>query len=110
VTQVYAQRYSASGEQIGARMRLPPSARAQRMPHIAALPSGGFAIAWVQGEIILYIQQYTRDGALNGERLRVNDGKRDYLRNPSLVALRHGELAIAWQTDDGIYLRIWQPD
>ena len=99
----------AAGRPLGGELSLSQAAGAlDRLPSLAALPHGGFAVAWQRqvpglpeaGGVLL--RCFAADGRpLGDEVLAVPTGI-----EPSVAALPGGELALAWMEREGIDWRV----
>ncbi len=99
----------AAGTPLGGELALSDGAGAlDRLPSLAALPGGGFAVAWQRqvpglpeaGGVLL--RCFDAAGRpLGDERLLAAGGI-----EPSLAALAGGELALAWMAREGIDWRV----
>ena len=108
---VYAQRFGAAGAAVGGEFRVnETTAGNQAIPGIAALPDGGWVVAWVS-EVAnawpedrdVYVRRYTSEGTpLSGE-MRVNAHTVEDQGFPGVAALAGGGFVVVWhsQPQDG---------
>ena len=119
---VYAQRFGAAGEKVGAEFRVnTTTANGQHRPQAGIADDGTCAVAWTSGQDPksgkvaasegIYAQRFGPSGAKLGAEFRVNDYLPDAQRVPSLAMDGAGNFLIAWQSygqdgsDWGVYAK-----
>lgn len=106
-TDIYAQRYSNSGDTLGANFRVNDNAWSseQRYPSIAMDTDGNFVICWQNNRhgvysYDIYAQQYGSLGDTRGANFRANDDvgwkSQDY---PSIATDASGDFVICWRDE-----------
>jgi hypothetical protein len=103
---VQLQRFSGSGEKLGSQIQANiTTAYNQRSSTLAALASGGFAVAWIsenqrfENSADVYARTFSAAGSpLTGE-MRLNTGT-NVCASPSLVGLPTGGFVAAWSEFD----------
>ncbi len=98
---IYAQRYSNSGDALGANFRV--SDRGGSLPSIAMDAAGDFVICWKgcrPGDLgDIYAQRYSSSGDTLGANFRVNDDVGvSYQSFPSIAMDADGDFVICWNT------------
>lgn len=121
---VYGQILSPAGQKIGGEFLINQFTRFnQRTPSIAALPSGGFVVAWVSEQerlaapnlgsntvptsatsvvtpsVDIYARLYTSSGTPAGNEFLVNTDSNP-CANPSVAAAADGSLLVVWGAHD----------
>jgi phage-related protein len=113
-TEVYAQRFAASGEAVGGPILVNGGAPGNAsIPAALGLPDGGFVIAWLArggdapNSYGVYAQRFNADGSTLGTAFLVNDTVAgNQLIYPTsggtpVMALDHqGNLVVSWWTED----------
>jgi len=100
---IYAQRYSSSGDRLGTDFRVNDDAGSsfQEFPSIAMDAYGDFIICWQDGrngDYDIYAQRYSMVGDRVGVNLRVNDDVgTSWQRYPSVSMDAYGDFIICWQ-------------
>jgi Ca2+-binding RTX toxin-like protein len=90
------------------------SAGAQTASAVAALPDGGWVVAWTsEGQdgsgAGVYGQRYSAAGATVGDEFAINTTKTSTQDGPALTALADGGWVVAWQSyQGGSYNIYWQ--
>ncbi|MCP4339446.1 MAG: hypothetical protein GY799_11295, partial [Desulfobulbaceae bacterium] len=123
---VYAQRYDASGAEVGVEFKVNTEiANHQSVPSIAAFADGSFIIVWnsnVQDSDSygIYAQRYDTNGNPNGSEFKINTTTTGSQSWASLTILPNGDFVITWQstgqdvpaetTNNGIYGQIYNAD
>jgi hypothetical protein len=110
---VFGQRFSPSGQKIGAEFQVNQYASFnQRTPSVAGLKDGGFVVAWVseqrrfQNSIDIYARVFGSGGA-TGNELLVNTTT-NICANPIVEDLPTGGFVAAWsQRDIGVRENEW---
>jgi hypothetical protein len=107
---VFAQRYSAAGEQLGSEFQVNTyTPRGQGGSSIAALEHGGFVITWTSTSqddstsrryAGVYGQGYDSGGRKVGAEFQINTHTRDNQSNPVVAALRGGFFVVTWTSVD----------
>jgi hypothetical protein len=101
---VRGQRFSATGERLGASFLVNEvTAGFQRRPK-AALRAGAVIVAWEAGSNTraarsIHSRLLTRRGEALGSELRVDSGQTPTVRTMSMAAAPAGETLIAWEAD-----------
>ena len=101
--QIYAQRYNAAGEPLGANLHVDPVPQdwAQRFPTLALAAGGGFVVAWndERGEYTdIYARRFDAAGEPLGESFCVNTAAGDcYHGYPAVASVAAGEFCIVWE-------------
>lgn len=104
---VYVQRLDASGERLGAPIRVNstlPGLQGASLPVIAALEGGGFVVSWTdqsgvngdQDGSAIKAQVFTNAGVKVGRELQVNVVTEGEQTSPYVSALRTGGFVISW--------------
>jgi hypothetical protein len=97
---IYAQRFTSSGESIGSNFRVTPQDSNQLSPQIACSPEGYSVICWNdrrRNQWDVYAQIYTPDGQGIGENFRVNNDTGAAQQLLGDVAInRLGEFIVVW--------------
>ena len=114
---IYAQRYAASGQALGAEFQVnTTSAGQQRFPAVATDADGDFVVAW-QGQSAdgsdydVYARRYTAAGEPLGEEFRVKTTVTGTQGHPTVAAGGLGAFVIAWESNSqdgsgsGVYAR-----
>ncbi len=121
-TDIYAQRFSATGTPQGANAKVndDPGTVEQYSPAVSFAASGDYVIAWGDdraddGDI--YARRYSADGTPLGGNFLVNDdGAGVSQSSPSVAADSSGKFVIAWyddrggEGDDDIYAQRYESD
>lgn len=114
---IYAQRYTATGNQFGAEFRVhSTTASDQRLPSITALNDGGFAVVWSSlnedgSGYGVYGQLWTSNGTPNGGQFRANNTAINDQLDSVVAALDGGGFVVAWASNGqdgsgfGVYAR-----
>jgi len=102
---VKAQLFDPAGAKLGGEFPVPPAAViVQSGPATAALPDGGFVVAWEQwdpdGQIIV-AQRFDSEGDRVGGAFEVADAGDGYRFDPEVTVLADGELAFTWTWTNG---------
>ena len=120
-TDIFMQRYSASGERVGAQSRVNGYTLAEQSnPDVIALADGGFLVAWTSkgkdgSGWGVYAQRYRADGTKLGSEFRVGDVTQGNQAHVDLAAREDGGFTITWASDnhDGsgyaVVSRVYQP-
>ncbi|MCP4394282.1 MAG: hypothetical protein GY804_08490, partial [Alphaproteobacteria bacterium] len=101
---VYAQRYDASGAEIGIEFKVNTYfSGAQQHPSVAPLPGGGFVIAWSSqyqdtSSAGVYFLRFDSNGIAIGSELKANTHITGNQWHPSVAVLASGEFVIAWES------------
>jgi Ca2+-binding RTX toxin-like protein len=99
---VYAQRYNAGGQPVGAEFRVNTvTADSQSQPTVTALADGGFVVAWTSngqdGSVGgIYAQRYNAGGQPVGAEFQVNTVTANSQFEPTITALADGGFVVAW--------------
>jgi hypothetical protein len=107
---VYAQRFDAAGQKLGAEFRVNQfTGRNQRTPAVAALADGNFAVAWISElqrsaeSVDVYARVFTAAGAAATGELQVNPTPVGICANPAIAASASGGFAVAWSQKGGVF-------
>jgi len=97
---IYAQRFNASGNKIGAEIRVAISSRVEKQPDVAMDSSGDFVVTWVDqvssNDTDIKAQRFSSTGALRGSTIIVaSDSKNEEI--PTIGIDSNGNFVIAWQ-------------
>ncbi|MDO8607286.1 MAG: cadherin-like domain-containing protein [Phaeospirillum sp.] len=101
---IYGQRYTASGTAMGAEFRANTYTTSdQGLPVVAALPDGGFAVAWQSccqggGGYGIYGQRFDINGVALGSETLINASTSYGQMAPQMLALADGAYAVTWQS------------
>jgi hypothetical protein len=97
---IYAQRFSSSGERIGSNFRVTFQDSIQWSPRVASSPEGYFVICWNdrrRNQWDVYAQIYNPRGQSIGENFRVNNDANTAQQLLGDVAInRFGEFIVVW--------------
>ena len=113
---IFGQRFDTAGEKFGSEFQVNTfTEEDQRLPQIAAMPDGGFFIAWMSdGQVASGMdvmgQRYDVQGDPVGAELFINVVTNSYQRNPSPAALNDGSVLVAFHADDwdGSYFGVFR--
>jgi len=100
---VYAQRYSSSGEAIGSNFKVnmgEGTVYQEYPPSVAMDASGGFVICWTDDNYNddIYAQRYDSSGQAVSSNFRVNDDETPYRQvAPSVSVNTCGDFVVCWQ-------------
>jgi len=103
---VYARRYTADRQPLGAEFRVnPEAANDQWQPSVAALGDGGFVVAWSSNEtdpaiIGVYGQRYDAEAKKTGKLFRVM-ATGQFRSEPSVAGLAGSEFVVAFSALQG---------
>ena len=114
--ELWARRFSQTGAALGNEFLLTGTTDGvQSLASVAALPDGGFMVAWQQvvfggsNDYDVYARRFSGDGTV-GDPFRVNLTTFSHQMRPSIAGQTDGSFVIAWQshmqsgeTDYGIY-------
>ena len=118
---IYAQRYSATGNKLGAEFRANSSTSSdQASPAVSKLAGNGFVITWQSSAQDdsgkgVYGQLYAADGAVVGSEFKVNTTTLLDQSNPSVSSLASGFI-VTWESTaqdssgKGIYAQLYTAD
>jgi phosphoheptose isomerase len=113
---VFARRFSAAGAPLGAEFRVNQfTQNDQTMPDVAAVPDGGFVVAWMSqfqntfGSDV-YARRYDADGAPLGGEFRVNVATPGNQIDPAIATDDDGGFVVTWSgegagDDSGVFAR-----
>jgi hypothetical protein len=102
---IYAQRYAATGDRLGDNFRVndDSGASSQYIPAIAMSCNGGFVVVWIDernGNWDIYGQRYSASGAKQGENFRVNDDSDSTSQvDPAVDMDSNGNFVVTWSDD-----------
>ena len=111
---VYGQLLSPTGQKVGAEFQVNTyTPYNQRTPAVAALPGGGFVVAWVSemerfdNSVDVYARLFNASAAPVSGELPVNTGT-NVCANPSVAAASDGTFMVAWgERDLTIFTNGW---
>jgi hypothetical protein len=117
---VFAQRFDARGNRLGANLQVTTDDSIQWRPCVAATKSGTFLVGWEDiragpGDTDVYARLYGADGQPAGDEFQVNDdpGVAGQVE-PEVAANRFGEFLVVWaDTRNGrkdIYAQMYAAD
>lgn len=105
---IYAQRFDAQGNRLGAEFLVndDASSATQNCPAVVALPDGGYLIFWSDnrnGNFEIYGQQLDQNGSPRGGNFRVNDDYASAHQRCSSIGMERamGNTVIAWEDERG---------
>jgi Ca2+-binding RTX toxin-like protein len=102
---IYAQRFDAAGVATGPEFRVNTVTFSDQIqPTVAALPAGGFVVAWASllqdgSNYGIYAQRYDAAGATVGSEFRVNTTTAGLQIAPAITALSDGSFVVTWQSN-----------
>jgi hypothetical protein len=102
---VYARRFDASGNPLGAAFRVNDDAgtAAQNQPAAAAAPDGGWWLVWADsrnGNADVFCQRLDRSGNAVGANFRVSDDRASSQQRVSSIAMATaGQVLVAWEDE-----------
>ncbi|WFU69349.1 hypothetical protein [Bradyrhizobium sp. CB2312] len=113
VPEMTAQIFDASGNKVGSEFRLasqPPNGGAGAS--IAALPTGGFVIAWESYEAgfahPLWVQQFAADGTKIGLQFRLDRPDSGFSPfYPKVAALADGNFVVTWRENNAAKAQVF---
>ncbi|MGQ9677934.1 MAG: hypothetical protein ACUVUD_01450 [bacterium] len=112
---IYAQRFDAAGNRLGAELRVndDESSTAQNSPAVVSSPDGGYLIFWSDnrnGNFEIYGQQVDRNGSPQGGNFQVNDDYASAHQRCSSIGMERavGNTVIAWEDERGISCDIYR--
>jgi Ca2+-binding RTX toxin-like protein len=92
------QLFTASGAKIGPEFVI---GETRDEPYVAALPAGGFVVAWIRSEDYAVVaQRYDDDGATAGDLLLVAPPTEIYRSMPAISMLASGAAVVGWSEYD----------
>jgi hypothetical protein len=105
---VFGRRYNADGSTNGGVFQVNQfTLNNQRSPAVAALPNGGFVVAWIselqrgQSSVDVFARVYNSSGTPTTTEFPINTSTTNVCANPSVAVLPNGNFAVAWsQRDD----------
>lgn len=114
---IFGQRYSATGSRVGGQFTVSKLTNDQQFPKVAGLSNGGFVVTWLsnheRGTGGVFGQRYTATGASSGAAFRINRLLNQsidlYYHYPSVAGLKDGGFVFIWEgehwdpADAGIY-------
>jgi Ca2+-binding RTX toxin-like protein len=117
-SEVYAQRFGASGQRLGSEFRVNTyTNNDQGGADVAKLEDGGFVITWASvgqdgSGAGVYAQRYNAAGMAVGDEVQVNTTTGSDQSGAAVTALADGGYAITWSYDDqwtngGIYAQVF---
>lgn len=107
---IQARRLDPSGQALGGDFQVNVyTSGDQSRPALAALPSGGFVVAWESygssGEDTsswsLLARRFTADGSAVGEPFAINEFTTSQQRDPAVAVSPEGEMLVTWQSSTG---------
>lgn len=102
---LYAQRLDGEGSPVGGTVLVAQGAPYATLqdPAVAALPGGGFLVAWAQGEsdgsFHVMQRRYTGEGLAAGDALRASSDVEHWKSVPVAARLGDGGTVILWQSE-----------
>ncbi len=102
---IYAQRYGADGNAVGAEFRVNTyTISQQEIPSVAGLTDGGFVVVWRSNGQDgsgrgIFGQRYAAGGAAAGAEFRVNTYTGDQQDDPTVISLSDGGFLVTWQSN-----------
>ncbi|WP_281023995.1 calcium-binding protein [Microvirga flavescens] len=103
--------FNADGTPVGGDFQINAKTEGlQRTPSVAALPNGGFAVAYIDlvdkpvpGDrtVSLRLASFGADGTRDGDEIMVATGGSFDVENPALSALADGRLLLTWSEFNG---------
>jgi hypothetical protein len=107
---IQAQRLSASGQKLGGEFRVNQfTTRNQRTPAVAALPGGGYVVAWISElqrsaqSVDVYARLFNASGTALTAELPVNPNPAGLCANPAVAVSPSGNFAVAWSQKEGSF-------
>jgi Ca2+-binding RTX toxin-like protein len=116
---VYMQRYDASGAALGGETLVHPgfTSDEQLRPHITALQNGSYVVTWeswgADGSAYGIFARHFDAAGNGGAEFQVNTTSADNQRLPEITKLANGGYVITWQADNqdgnntGVYYRVF---
>ena len=104
---VFAQRFSESGQALGAEFQVnSTTANNQSDPTVAMLLDGGFIVTWVDSDADgsdegVFAQRYDAGGNTVGGEFQVNDQHTGIQYKPHVTGLDDGGYVVSWTAYDG---------
>ncbi|MDB5874175.1 MAG: uncharacterized protein JWQ07_3617 [Ramlibacter sp.] len=101
---IQTQRYDSQGARVGEGVRVnTTTADSQDSPTIAALPDGGYVVAWQSWNQDgmyhgIYAQRFSANGAMAAPETLVNTFTQDDQTNPDITATADGGWVITWSS------------
>jgi hypothetical protein len=99
---VLAQRYDASGAQVGGEFRVDTVPYASQFyPQVSSDPAGNFVVVWTDQANArdIWGQRYDPAGAKKGTAFRVNVHTTGSQSHPAIASEPHGNFVVAWSSD-----------
>lgn len=103
---IFAQRYAADGTPVGGETLVSPSVGTDQVtPSVAALPDGGYLVAWAMLDssgtaggrgIGIFMRRFDEDGTASGAAQQVNSSTLQEQALPQVAALAGGDIVVAW--------------
>ena len=104
---IYGRRFNADGAASGDEFQVNQfTLNNQRSPAVAALPTGGFVVAWIselqrtQSSVDVFARVFNADGSPVAGEFPVNGSTTNVCANPSIAAVPNGGFAVAWSQRD----------
>lgn len=100
-TDIYAQRFSASGVKLGVEVQLNTRIPGeQTFPDVIGLAGGGYVATWLE-DTNVYARVFAANGIALVSDVKVNQTDVDTLQSVSVTALTNGSFVIAWSAQGG---------
>jgi len=112
---VIAQRFDANGVKVGGELIVNATDvdKFNDVAHVVGLRNGGFVVAWEAGEQVdpsteigpdtedssIHLRRFNADGSPASGEIQVNTTGDEYQRDPRIVELSNGDLAIVWKDE-----------
>lgn len=110
-TGIFAQRYDAWGNPLGAEFQVNSGAGGSQRNHsVTSLANGGFVVVWESygqdgSRNGVYLQRFTASGTPAGPEIRVNNDTAGQQYMPHVAALEDGGFVVSWiDPNDTAYL------
>ena len=102
--ELYAQRYSATGIELGPELRVTTGDRASGQ--VVALENGGFLITWIADTFEpsnIHVQRYDANGVAAGTEFVTNSKNTIAAQGLSAAALNNGGFVVTWSDGGELY-------
>lgn len=104
---IFARMFAANGRPQGREFQVNLfTAHNQRTPAVAALPNGGFVVAWISelqrsaSTVNVYARRFDGSGNPNGGEFSVDENTVGACANPTVAASSQGGFAVAWSQNE----------
>lgn len=99
-TDIYAQRFNASGAKVGSEIRVATTSRKEFAPDVAMDSNGNFVVTWVDqvssNNQDIKAQRFSSTGTKQGSAIAVAASAKNE-SNPSIAVDANGNFVVAWQ-------------